>query len=141
MLTLAGSPTSNSSRTVLPTSIRKKRIACDNCHFSKVRCTGEMSGCQRCERGHKTCHYSESNMGRMPPGGVSKRRKSIPHKALDVFTASARSQPHQQQHNDWDSTSPFESINSSEPQDEKQHVPPSGDKAGSNLHVDDSLSI
>ncbi|KAI1410586.1 hypothetical protein F5Y13DRAFT_202061 [Hypoxylon sp. FL1857] len=83
MLTSAGSQTLSSSTSAPPTSIRKKRIACDNCHFSKVRCTGEMSGCQRCERGHKTCHYSESNMGRIPAGGVSKRRKPSPQKTVD----------------------------------------------------------
>ncbi|KAI0428164.1 hypothetical protein F5Y09DRAFT_332755 [Xylaria sp. FL1042] len=59
---------------------RKKRIACDNCHLSKVRCAGELTGCQRCERGRKSCHYSESNMGRTPPRGVNKRRRSTFHK-------------------------------------------------------------
>ncbi|KAF2756232.1 hypothetical protein EJ05DRAFT_540002 [Pseudovirgaria hyperparasitica] len=43
---------------------RKKRLACDNCHGSKVRCTGEQDGCQRCRKGGKQCLYSESNMGR-----------------------------------------------------------------------------
>ncbi|GAB1309928.1 Zn(2)-C6 fungal-type domain-containing protein [Madurella fahalii] len=126
-------------RSVPPTSIRKKRMACDNCHFSKVRCTGEMSGCQRCERGHKTCHYSESNMGRVPAGGVRKRRKSSLHKALVMFEAAAH--PQLRQHHDWDSASPFESVDSGEFQ---QHAPPSialRDRRCSDLAVDSSMSI
>ncbi|PVI00655.1 hypothetical protein DM02DRAFT_671864 [Periconia macrospinosa] len=42
----------------------KLRSACDQCHFSKVRCTGEKSGCRRCRNGRRTCHYSASNMGK-----------------------------------------------------------------------------
>ncbi|RYP52220.1 hypothetical protein DL768_002539 [Monosporascus sp. mg162] len=57
-------------------------------------------------------------MGRMPASGVSKRRKSSTHKALDVFAAAAH--PQQRQHHDWDSASPFESVNSSELQDNQQ---------------------
>ncbi|KAI1758257.1 hypothetical protein F4782DRAFT_477156 [Xylaria castorea] len=141
MLTSVGNQASNSSTSVPPTSIRKKRIACDNCHLSKVRCTGEISGCQRCERGNKSCHYSESNMGRMPSGGVRKRLKPSPHEVLDVFGVV---HPQQRQHHDWDSASPFESIDSSELQDDQQHAPPSTASRGReslDLPVDDSMSI
>jgi hypothetical protein len=75
------------------TGTRKKRLACDACHASKVRrvidlkalfdlltfqqvrCTGETTGCQRCRRSDRFCHYSESNMGRTMDG-THKRRKA-----------------------------------------------------------------
>ncbi|KAI0424555.1 hypothetical protein F5Y09DRAFT_353292 [Xylaria sp. FL1042] len=142
MSTAAESPASNSSTSVPLTSTRKKRIACDNCHFSKVRCTGETSGCQRCERGGKSCHYSESNMGRMPPGGVNKRRKSTVHKNQDVIIAAGP--PLQRQSNDWNSPSPFEIENNNRIQDDREHALPSatlGDKGSPDLPVDDCMSL
>lgn len=175
MLALTGSHDSNSSASAAPTGIRRKRIACDNCHFSKVRlheiscecnttvngcflclyqvrCTGETTGCQRCERVRKTCHYSESNMGRMPAGGVGRRRKPSPHKNLDVFAAS--SHPQQGQHHDWDSVSPSENANCGDLQDdhhaslsttsEEQQAPPlavSEDRGSSDIPINDSMIL
>ncbi|KAI1359988.1 hypothetical protein F5Y08DRAFT_331875 [Xylaria arbuscula] len=142
MSTPAESPASNSPTSVPLMSIRKKRIACDNCHFSKVRCTGETSGCQRCERGGKSCHYSESNMGRMPPGGVNKRRKSTVQKSQDVIIAAGH--PLQRQSKDWNSPSPFGMERSNGLQGDREHALPSttsGDKGSPDLPVDDSMSL
>ncbi|TEY23433.1 hypothetical protein BOTCAL_1482g00010 [Botryotinia calthae] len=151
MLELAGSQDSNSSTSAAPTSVRRKRIACDNCHFSKVRCTGETTGCQRCERVRKMCHYSESNMGRLP-AGVGKRRKPSSHMNLDVFAAATH--PQEQQQNDWDSISPFENVNGGELQT-IQHAPPSTlseehqappstaseDRGSSDMPIDDTMIL
>ncbi|PSR83625.1 hypothetical protein BD289DRAFT_435625 [Coniella lustricola] len=147
MLALAGNQDSESPTTSTPaTGNRKKRIACDNCHSSKVRCTGESSGCQRCERGHKICHYSESNMGRIPAGGgVNKRRKpsNIPHidTALHVFSTTRAAREHQRS---VDST--YESIASSTGLlDDQQQLAPltvlSEDRARSNHVLDDSMNV
>ncbi|KAF1949856.1 hypothetical protein CC80DRAFT_497199 [Byssothecium circinans] len=84
------------------TGARKKRIACDACHISKVRCTGETNGCQRCRRGDKFCHYSESNMGRTMDG-VQKRRKSSAPKP-PISTTSTASHGDIEEF-DWTSTS------------------------------------
>lgn len=43
----------------------------------QVRCTGEVNGCQRCQRGNKFCHYSESNMGRTMDGTQRRRRSAL----------------------------------------------------------------
>ncbi|KAI0546149.1 hypothetical protein F4679DRAFT_421568 [Xylaria curta] len=124
------------------TNGRKKRIACDNCHLSKVRCTGELTGCQRCERGRKLCHYSESNMGRTLPRGVSKRRKSTLHKALDL-SAAAGGQRQQQKPHDWDSVSLFDSIDGNEPSSHQQVSAPTllGGMESSEAPIDDPMTL
>ncbi|KAK4031540.1 hypothetical protein C8A01DRAFT_42016 [Parachaetomium inaequale] len=140
MLAFDGSQAPDSSATSLSsTNVRKKRIACDTCHFSKVRCTGETSGCQRCLRGRKTCHYSESNMGRAPAGVLARRRKPSFHKALDTMFGPALQQS--RQHHDWDSASPSESVSRGELH---QHALPSaaslGDRRRSDVTTDDHMS-
>ncbi|CAI6288261.1 unnamed protein product [Periconia digitata] len=54
-------------------ALSKLRSACDHCHYSKVRCTGEQSGCRRCKHGRRKCHYSASNVGKTPGNRVHKQ--------------------------------------------------------------------
>ncbi|KAI1660479.1 hypothetical protein F4813DRAFT_350074 [Daldinia decipiens] len=109
MTTLIGGRTVNALG-VSPSTDRKKRLACDNCHLSKVRCTGELSGCQRCERGNKTCHYSQSNMGRTSADRASRRRKSSVPKTMGPYiTSPTGSHQQQQQLHDWNSSNSLSS--------------------------------
>ncbi|KAI1205725.1 uncharacterized protein F4807DRAFT_442058 [Annulohypoxylon truncatum] len=58
-----------------PTTFRNSpagRKACKNCRARKVKCTGELSGCQRCETLGTECAYTT---------GSSKRRRSSPDEA------------------------------------------------------------
>ncbi|KAI0817159.1 hypothetical protein GGR55DRAFT_619256 [Xylaria sp. FL0064] len=144
MLASPGGQAASSSASAPSESTRKKRIACDNCHLSKVRCTGELSGCQRCERGQKSCHYSESNMGRTPPGGVRKQRRSNLHKAFDSFAAAAPDPALQRQNHDWDRVSPstFESVGTGELLGDQQYALTRTMSRGENIDLpaNDSMS-
>ena len=62
---------------------RSQRLACDHCHFQKLRCTvdaeghGEKNVCQRCQRLKKTCTWtSPSKSGRPVTKTASKRPQS-----------------------------------------------------------------
>ncbi|KAI1478697.1 hypothetical protein F4774DRAFT_384749 [Daldinia eschscholtzii] len=109
MTTLIGGRAVNASTSASPSTDRKKRLACDNCHISKVRCTGELSGCQRCERGNKTCHYSQSNMGRTPVDRANRKRKSSVPKSLGSYINSPVGSHQQQQPHDWNSSTSLSS--------------------------------
>ena len=59
---------------------RSQRLACDHCHFQKLRCTvdaegqGERNVCQRCQRLKKTCTWTPpSKSGRPVTKTASKR--------------------------------------------------------------------
>ncbi|KAI8957381.1 hypothetical protein F5Y11DRAFT_90914 [Daldinia sp. FL1419] len=150
MTTLIGGRAVNASTSASPSTDRKKRLACDNCHLSKVRCTGELSGCQRCERGNKTCHYSQSNMGRTPVDRANRRRKSSVPKAVGSYIASPASSHHQQQPHDWNSSTSLSSgVGDAEQQMEQQNglrFPGSSVERNYSLHqhnrpASDSMSI
>ncbi|KAF2790192.1 hypothetical protein K505DRAFT_340640 [Melanomma pulvis-pyrius CBS 109.77] len=53
---------------------QKLRSACDNCHSAKVRCSGERTGCNRCNHGGRACRYSVPN--------ISKASKNRPRRRL-----------------------------------------------------------
>ncbi|KAF2671451.1 hypothetical protein BT63DRAFT_217410 [Microthyrium microscopicum] len=55
----------------------KLRAACNSCHASKVRCSGEKSGCARCRTLGLECVYVESRVGK-----VKRRRANIQPKGL-----------------------------------------------------------
>ncbi|KAI1643798.1 uncharacterized protein F4817DRAFT_244263 [Daldinia loculata] len=149
MTTLIGGRTVNAS-SASPSTDRKKRLACDNCHLSKVRCTGELSGCQRCERGSKTCHYSQSNMGRTPVDRANRRRKSSVAKAMGSYITSPGGSHHQQQQpHDWNSSNSLSSgVGDAEQQIEQNGLqfPGSSVERNYSLHhhnrpASDSMSI
>ncbi|UKZ45831.1 hypothetical protein TrVGV298_000024 [Trichoderma virens] len=48
-----------------PTAPIKLRAACNQCHLSKVRCSGEKTGCARCSSLGYSCVYSESRVGKV----------------------------------------------------------------------------
>ncbi|KAJ5190097.1 hypothetical protein N7491_007860 [Penicillium cf. griseofulvum] len=52
----------------------KLRTACNQCHFSKVRCSGEKTGCTRCVNLGYTCVYAESRVGKVQ-GNRARRRE------------------------------------------------------------------
>ncbi|KAF7907349.1 uncharacterized protein EAF01_004936 [Botrytis porri] len=43
----------------------KLRHACNECHASKVRCSGERTGCRRCVYNQQKCTYSVSMVGKV----------------------------------------------------------------------------
>lgn len=43
----------------------KLRHACNECHASKVKCSGERTGCRRCTENGQTCTYSVSMVGKV----------------------------------------------------------------------------
>ncbi|KAL8818640.1 MAG: hypothetical protein Q9191_007898 [Dirinaria sp. TL-2023a] len=53
----------------------KLRAACNQCHASKVRCSGEKSGCLRCQNLDYECVYSISRAGRTP--GTRNKNKRV----------------------------------------------------------------
>ncbi|KAE8147937.1 hypothetical protein BDV25DRAFT_142283 [Aspergillus avenaceus] len=44
----------------------KLRAACNECHAAKVRCSGEKTGCQRCNNLGLNCVFSISRIGKVP---------------------------------------------------------------------------
>ncbi|KAI1468201.1 uncharacterized protein F4812DRAFT_358266 [Daldinia caldariorum] len=139
----------NASTSASPSIERKRRLACDNCHISKVRCTGELSGCQRCERGNKTCHYSQSNMGRTPGDRANRRRKSSVPKSMSSYINSPISSHQQQQQHDWNSSTSLSSglgdseqqIEQNEPQFTTSSVEGNYSVHHQNRSASDSMSI
>ncbi|KAJ4153662.1 hypothetical protein LMH87_010142 [Akanthomyces muscarius] len=55
---------------------RRLRSACNQCHASKVKCSGEKTGCQRCESLGYKCHFEISMVGRH--SHKRRRRKTTP---------------------------------------------------------------
>ena len=64
--------TSNARRS---STTRKYKAACDQCHSSKVKCSGGDSPCKRCADAKLRCHYSLAARIGKPPG--SKNRKTL----------------------------------------------------------------
>ena len=60
--------------------VRKRRVACDQCHDAKVKCSKLESPCERCENASLPCHYSF--VGRMdkPPG--TRNKKTVERRLL-----------------------------------------------------------
>ncbi|KAL6808130.1 hypothetical protein V8C40DRAFT_259874 [Trichoderma camerunense] len=58
-----------------PTAPIKLRAACNQCHLSKVRCSGEKTGCARCSSLGYSCVYSESRVGKVQ-GNRARRLRS-----------------------------------------------------------------
>ena len=56
-------------------STRKYKAACDQCHNSKVKCSGGDPPCKRCADAKLRCHYSLAARIGKPPG--SKNRKTL----------------------------------------------------------------
>ena len=54
---------------------KKYKAACDQCHSSKVKCSGGDSPCKRCADARLHCHYSLAARIGKPPG--SKNRKTL----------------------------------------------------------------
>lgn len=54
---------------------RKYKAACDQCHNSKVKCSGGDPPCKRCADARLHCHYSLAARIGKPPG--SKNRKTL----------------------------------------------------------------
>lgn len=54
---------------------RKYKAACDQCHDSKVKCSGGDTPCKRCADARLHCHYSLAARIGKPPG--SKNRKTL----------------------------------------------------------------
>ena len=52
---------------------RKFKAACDQCHNSKVKCTGELPLCERCIRASLPCHYSLAARAGKPMGSRNKK--------------------------------------------------------------------
>ncbi|KAI0401749.1 hypothetical protein F4802DRAFT_404096 [Xylaria palmicola] len=81
-------------------------------------------------------------MGRTPPGGVGKRRRSNFHKTPDLFAATS-DQRQQQQSHDWDSANLFDNLDGGElPSD--QHVPTPtllGGMESPGAPIDDPMSL
>lgn len=53
----------------------KLRAACNQCHDSKIRCSGERFGCNRCQTLGCECIYEESRVGKVQ-GNRGRRRKT-----------------------------------------------------------------
>ena len=60
--------------------VRTRRVACDQCHDAKVKCSKQESPCERCENASLPCHYSF--VGRMdkPPG--TRNKKTVERRLL-----------------------------------------------------------
>ena len=56
-------------------TIKKYKAACDQCHSSKVKCSGGDTPCKRCAGARLHCHYSLAARIGKPPG--SKNRKTL----------------------------------------------------------------
>ncbi|KAF3396083.1 hypothetical protein F1880_007225 [Penicillium rolfsii] len=65
----------------------KLRSACNQCHFSKVRCSGEKTGCSRCLNLGYTCVYVESRVGKVQ-GNRARRQDPAPSEASSSSIAS-----------------------------------------------------
>ncbi|OQE22457.1 hypothetical protein PENSTE_c010G03017 [Penicillium steckii] len=61
----------------------KLRSACNQCHFSKVRCSGEKTGCSRCLNLGYTCVYVESRVGKVQ-GNRARRQEPAPSEASSI---------------------------------------------------------
>ncbi|KAF7877457.1 hypothetical protein EAF04_001134 [Stromatinia cepivora] len=65
----------------------KLRHACNECHASKVRCSGERTGCRRCVSNQQICTYSVSMVGKVQ----GHRRRTSPSKDAAMTGAGSRS--------------------------------------------------
>ncbi|RHZ55537.1 Zn(II)2Cys6 transcription factor domain-containing protein [Aspergillus thermomutatus] len=72
-----------------PTPAVKLRAACNQCHFSKVRCSGEKTGCTRCSNLGYTCIYVESRVGKVQ-GNRSRRRATQTENDMQRPSMTAR---------------------------------------------------
>ncbi|GFF55289.1 aflatoxin biosynthesis regulatory protein [Aspergillus udagawae] len=72
-----------------PTPAVKLRAACNQCHFSKVRCSGEKTGCSRCSNLGYSCIYVESRVGKVQ-GNRSRRRAIQPENDIQQPSMTAR---------------------------------------------------
>ncbi|KAG5964825.1 hypothetical protein E4U57_004850 [Claviceps arundinis] len=71
---------------------KKLRSACDACHASKVRCSGEPI-CARCQRDNVTCHYSyRAHLGK-PKGSLNRKTIERMKAAGFIEQRPAASQP------------------------------------------------
>ncbi|ORY14668.1 hypothetical protein BCR34DRAFT_585638 [Clohesyomyces aquaticus] len=57
----------------------KLRAACTQCNIAKVKCSGERTGCERCQNLDLQCGYVESRVGKVP--GVRARKRSVHQQA------------------------------------------------------------
>ncbi|KAG6039056.1 hypothetical protein E4U19_007554 [Claviceps sp. Clav32 group G5] len=63
---------SNCAAGIANGKIKKLRSACDACHASKVRCSGEQI-CARCQRDNVACHYSYRAHQGKPKGSLNRK--------------------------------------------------------------------
>ncbi|KAJ5549798.1 hypothetical protein N7535_002261 [Penicillium sp. DV-2018c] len=62
----------------------KRHAACDECRHRKLKCSGELTGCLRCEKQSLLCNYSiQKQMGRPP-----KKRLRIDDEGVDFAVQS-----------------------------------------------------
>ncbi|KAF2179232.1 hypothetical protein K469DRAFT_716502 [Zopfia rhizophila CBS 207.26] len=52
----------------------KLRTACNQCCSAKVKCSGERTGCERCQNLGTQCIYAESRVGKVPGIRAKKKR-------------------------------------------------------------------
>ncbi|KAK8003901.1 hypothetical protein PG989_003620 [Apiospora arundinis] len=73
---MSESPTSSGKPQGSDTSTKPPRLrsACTECHAAKTRCSGEKTGCQRCQNNGLVCEYGVSMVGR-----ASKRQQQGDH--------------------------------------------------------------
>ncbi|KAI1282925.1 hypothetical protein F5Y07DRAFT_201170 [Xylaria sp. FL0933] len=71
------------------------RLACINCRISKLKCSGEREGCQRCRAKEIECCYPKPPNGRRN-NKASSKRQTIPSKAVlqADHSRSSQGKPH-----------------------------------------------
>ncbi|KAG9230921.1 hypothetical protein BJ875DRAFT_487494 [Amylocarpus encephaloides] len=60
----------------------KLRAACNQCNATKTKCSGERTGCSRCQTLQVDCVYAESRVGRVP--GVRGKRRQKPRENAEM---------------------------------------------------------
>ncbi|UNI23708.1 hypothetical protein JDV02_009512 [Purpureocillium takamizusanense] len=70
----------------------RMRTACTQCHAAKIRCSGDKSGCQRCNSLGLHCEYVVSMVGRTP----KRQRKSSEARSQRAHPSPPESQPSEQ---------------------------------------------
>ncbi|KAF2265214.1 hypothetical protein CC78DRAFT_579621 [Lojkania enalia] len=73
----------------------KWRAACNDCCAAKVKCSGERSGCERCQNIGNRCVYQESRIGKNPGIRAKKRRIQNEENALLRPTENQQQKTHQ----------------------------------------------
>lgn len=75
---------SNNSHSKSKSANVKLRAACNLCNAAKVKCTGDRSGCTRCQHLSLQCIYTESRVGKVPGTRAKKNRRPVEHNAADT---------------------------------------------------------